>query len=489
MSHLNYLDLTDPGPPDFELDELDQQLKGLESIGEESREEGEVAVGLQAAAEALAPHQLAPRVCKLAARIYAALDRHQQAFYTQPPSGFPLSPAGMRRYRLYVSAWRALGQTYARWCFAGEQIETDALVGAMACLGQIVRLCGFYHHPWPEGLWKDLHLLFQQAQEREVSRNKVKWPGLRHRAVTVPEWEYSRCLLLGLADSGRLLPQEVILLDSLLEKWAPLVKIVEDSGKGWHLHAASDSPARWLSAGEGRASPRLDMSELAVLIADHKHLAASVGRFEYWREPADTLSSELLDYLVRRWFQSPPQGGGFAVMDADWVVGLEAIFERLQGRTVEAIPVADESGRVRVLQTLPESLQVGDLVGVFAPHGGDLIGLAVLAQLRWSDTENLAEAGEPVLWATLEAVPGMVFPVGIQPLYRVGHPCDYQRGLLLAEQGRLSLLLAEQTIRDGWVVRLLYGDNLYPMRLGKPHGIGRGVLHCPCVSFADRFQK
>lgn len=470
MSQLNYLDLSDLCHADRALDEPERQLsepEGLESVPE-----------LQAVAEGLAWQPVSSKAYRLAERIYGALAAHQQQ-YLRPPSGFPLPQAEREQAQVYASAWRALGRTYARWCFAQEYpTEAGWLVGAIACLGQIIRLFGFCHRRLPEGLWLDLHALFQLAQTAKLTRTKSKWSRLQ-RAYTTPEREYCKALLLGLADPYGLLPQEVTLLDSLLEKWVAMVKTTDDPAAGWYIDRDTDAPATWSAAGHG---PRLDLTELAALFAGHRHLATPVGRFESWHQPPDTIPLGLLERLERGWFQPPVEPAGFPSMDSEWVIGLENIFARLQGKATEAIPAMIDAGRVWVADARPESLQVGDLVGVFAPDGGDPIGLAGVDRLLWS------ESGQG-LHVQLKGMQGEVFAVGLQPFCRTRQPCAYQRGLLLAEADRLSLLLAEQPLQEGLVVRLLHGGKLYPVRLDSRQNPARRTLSCRCVSAADLVQK
>ncbi len=471
MLQLHYLDLSDRCHSDCTLDGPERQLTELPEASVPK---------LQAVAEGLAWQPVSSQARSLAERIYGALKAHQQQLYARPPSGFPLPQAEGEQSQVYASAWRALGRTYARWCFAQEHPgEAGLLVGAIACLGQIVRLCGFYHRRMPAGLWLDLNALFQAAQKAGLARTKCRWLPLSHRTYTTPEWEYLKVLLLGLADPYGLLPQEVILLDSLLEKWAAMVRIADDPAEGWYLDGSLDTPANWSAARDG---PRLDLTGLAVLFAGHRHWAAPVGRFESWPKAPDTLPVGLLERLERCWLQPPADPAGFPSMDSEWVIGLEDIFARLQGKTTGAIPALLDAGQEYVASAPPESLQVGDLLGVFLPDDGDPIGLAVVDRLLWSESAQ-------VLHVQLKAMPGEVFAVGLQPFYRARQPCAYQRGLLLAEADRLSLLLAEQPLQEGLVVRLLHGGRLYPVRLDGRQNPARRTLSCRCVSAAGLVQK
>lgn len=464
MPQLHYLDLSERYS---ECALLGQQLP-------ETREGFESIPQLQALAEGLAAQPVSSKARELAKRIYGALEGHQQRLLARLPAGFPLVQAEEEPVRVYASAWRALGRTYAHWCFAQAQpVETGLLVRAIACLRQIVLLFGCYHRRLPDGLWLDLHALFQQAQQAELSLARSRWLGFRRRAI--PAEEYFRAQLLGLADPYGLLPQEVILLDALLEKWAAMVRIADGPGEGWHLDSEADAPAKWGYVGNG---PRLDLTGLAKLFADHRKLATPLGRFESWQRLPETIPVGLLERLERYWFQPPLEPVAFPSMECAWVIGLEDIFARLQGETAEAIPVRIEAGWAELAGARPGSLQLGDLVGVFARDRGDWLGLARVARIEWSESVQR-------LRVQLEALEGEVFPVGIQPLCRISRLCAYQRGLLLAETGQLSLLLAEQPLSEGLVVRLLYGDKHYPVRLSGRQNPARKTLRCRCVSASE----
>ncbi len=449
------------------LTELPQGAKAVAELG--------------AIAEGLAFQPCSFKAWNLADRIYSALEAYQQRLYAKPPAGFPRSPTEEEQAQVCLSAWRALGRTYARWCLAQESpIEGRWLVGAIACLGQIIRLGGFYHCRLPEGLWLDLHALFQLAQQAKLAQARNRWSVLGQRVTTTPEREYLRGLLLGLADPYGLLPHEVILLDGLLDKWLVWVKIVDDPGEGWQLDGSRDMPACWRAARHGL---RLDWTHLAALFARCRHLAAAQGRFKSHPSSDAPIPLGLLEYLEQHWFQPPLERERAPPVDCEWVIGLTEIFARLQGEATEAIAAdIDADAEYVVVNARPESVQVGDLVGVFKAHQGDLIGLARIDRLEWAESR--------VLRAQLKVLPGGVFAVGVQPLDRARQPCAYQRGLLLVtDPDRLSLLLAEQPLPERLVVRLLHGGKLYPIRLDGCQHLARGIISCRCVSAASLVQK
>lgn len=450
---LHYLDLSDLDRSDFNLVELD-----LEQIEIQQPD----AVRLQAFALTLAAQPASPKIHKLADQAYKALATFQQELFVKPLDGFPLLSELAEQMDACLRAWRALGQIYARCSVAGG---TSDLVGAIACLRQIIVLCGFYHRELPYGAWLDLHHLFRLAQKTGLAQSRCTWQGKR----VSPEGEYLRALLLGLADPYGLLPQEVYLLDCLLEKWAPLAKL-NSAGEGWCLDEAEGAPAKWRMAMPGQ-DLRLDLTGLARMFAENRHLASASGRFAS-QSRADTVTADFLEYLEKRWFYPQSELCEFALGSGEWVIGLKSIFARLNGEEVAAIAARTP------IDPPPQAIQIGDLVGVFAP-GGEMHGLAVVVKIKWSKALEMQ----------LEAVPGTVWPVGIQPLYRAKQPCAYQRGLLLAESRKLFLLLAEQPLGESTLVRLLYQDKQYPVRLDSCHSLARGVLRCQCVSIANWLQK
>ncbi len=437
--------------------ELGQELKGDLSQ-------------LQADAKSLAAEPFSSRIYRLAEQLQEDLESHQQTLLSQPPVGFPLPQAEERRVWLLTSAWQALGQAYARWSFS--QLQPEVLAKAITCLRQIVYLHGIYHRRLPEGVWLDLHALFRLAQQAGKKR------GLRWRQADTPQAEYFKAQLLGLADPYALLPQELILLDALLEKWVAMVKITADAGPGWCFAEGLDAPAEWQETGDGL---RLDLREIEDLLISHKQFASPEGRFESLGVMPKPIALGLLERLERRWFQAPLEPKKETWPEAEWVVGLESIFMRLEGKAVQAISARMEAGRVKVGKAPSASLQVGDLVGVFAGEG-DFIGLARVDRIEWSvKTQNLD--------VQLEAIPGKVFAVGVQPFYRARQPCAYQRGLLLANQKSLELLLAEQPLPESLTVRLLHGNKLYPVRLDRRQNPARRTLNYRCASAVDLVQK
>ena len=453
------------------LARFDGFLAASDELGQEL-EWGNI-LQLQADAESLAAEPVSSKAYRLAEQTQEDLASHQQVLLSRPPLGFPLPPAEGRRVWLLTSAWQALAQAYARWYFSQPQLK--ALAGAIACLKQIVYLHGIYHHRLPEGVWLDLHALFRLALKASAAKAKKK--GLLHQAGT-PQAEYFKAQLLGLADPYALLPQESILLDALLEKWIALVKVATEAGSGWCLAEGVDAPAEWQEAGNGL---RLDLSELAGLLVTHKQFALPVRRFAFSRAVPETIPLGLLERLERSWFHPPLEPQKETWSQSQWIVGLESIFMRLAGQAVEAIAAQREGGWIRLTKAPPGSLQVGDLVGVFAGES-DLIGLARVDRIEWSvKTENLD--------VQLEAIPGKVFAVGVQPFYRARQPCAYQRGLLLADQNKLELLLAEQPLPESLAVRLLYGDKLYPVRLDCRQNPACKVLSYRCASAVDLVQK
>ncbi len=393
---------------------------------------------------------------------------------------YPLPSAMAERWRALEAAWRALAQTYARWMMSGEsRVEMRSATEALFCLRQIVLLCGLAHWPVPEGLWLDVHWIYSSNLELGAVQQRIRRSFLRHRFRTTIEWEYIQTVLLGMTDLFSLLPQEVLALDSLGEKWVAMVKLHSDDQAGWGIDEDSDVPVDWRTTGEGL---RLDLTDLMEFLDSQHDLVGSLGRYEWIEQPTDTVSSALLDHWRKIWTHADAEDQGDVDLDqAEVEIGLEAVFGRLQGGSPSAasVIVADSE---RVLSGC-EAVQVGDLLGLFGHEDGSPDGLAVISRLWWDDGEEF------VVQVRLHKLEGEVFPVGVQPLYRGEQPCAYQRGLLLNTPDHMMLILSVQPLDEGAIVRILSGNKMYPVRLLSHDTFARGLLGCVCESAAGQFQK
>lgn len=420
---------------------------------------------------------------KSAERLSRKIRERLQGYMTELslPQGFPMTATEMEPWHRLETAWKGLAQAQAAWLIvAGDGVETCLAIEGLYCLRQILLLRGMSHCPVPEGLWLDVHWIYTATLESGSAFRRVRRAFLRHRSRTTIEWEYIHTLWLGLSDPFSMTAQELLALDSLLEKWVPMMKLYADGQTGWTIHEKSDSPAQW---GTKKDCLRLDFSQFFAFLESQQDLASRFGRFEWAERPDDTVPGELLEHWKSLWEHHAGEGsGGVEGQQIEVEIGLSRVFGRLQGEQPSGavISVADnqwwrleEGGRVRV----------GDLVGLFGVNDESFERLAVVARLS-------QECGEDVrVRLQLEELKGWVFPVGVQPLYPGDRPLAYQRGLLLQQQDQSILMVAWQRLDEGTVVRLLSGEKVFPVRLSRRHNIARDLLAFACESVAREFQK
>lgn len=79
--------------------------------------------------------------------------------------------------------------------------------------------------PVPDGVWRELHILYRAAERYGILEMQVSAPGPQRRAATVADG-YLRTLLLGASCLYRLRQGEQIRLARLLEDWAPAVRLL-----------------------------------------------------------------------------------------------------------------------------------------------------------------------------------------------------------------------------------------------------------------------
>ena len=448
----------------------------LKELAKRIAEAGNDLVALSACVQELSslPHSGAAE--KLAGEVRSTLQREMNLAL---PASYPMTSEETSRWRQLVSAWRALAPAHIRWMGVGSRNGTAAAMDALSCLRQIVLLCGVTHWPVPEGLWLDVHGIYNAGLESDSAGKRLRRPYLRHHSRTTIEWEYLQTILLGVTDPWSQLPQELMAMESMAEKWVSMVKIGTDLRPGWYIDRYADRPAKWCPSGEGVS---LDFTELLEFLDGHRELASPVGRFEWVDQPDDTLSIALLDHWRGIWTEASLCVDDHLEIDqAELEVGLNAIFDRCQTRLSSgAVIFTAESNWCKVEG---HSLQVGDLLAVFDPAGNQIERLAVVCRIR-------CDGGDiPDLRLQMRTLEGQAIPVGVQPLYRGARPCDYQRGLLIDAQGTSRLILAWQPFRKGIIVRLLSGNEIYPVRLLSRENFARGVLSCVCESAGSQFQK
>jgi hypothetical protein len=105
------------------------------------------------------------------------------------------------------------------------QILTVALQRALHSLnGPLIRSSQLYC-PVPEGLWLELHQIYQLAQSRQLHRIAVRDPLARHTQGLSAEQSYLVALLLGCARCNQMRQNGIARLAEALEPWSVLVRL------------------------------------------------------------------------------------------------------------------------------------------------------------------------------------------------------------------------------------------------------------------------
>ncbi|WP_369960103.1 molecular chaperone [Pseudomonas benzenivorans] len=101
--------------------------------------------------------------------------------------------------------------------------------------------------PVPEGLWLELHQLYQIARERGLQQLVIRDPLARHAQGLSIEQSYLVALLLGCARCNQMRQNSIARLAEVLEAWSPLVRL-QPSGAPSSLFVVvpqQDGPPRY----------------------------------------------------------------------------------------------------------------------------------------------------------------------------------------------------------------------------------------------------
>lgn len=103
--------------------------------------------------------------------------------------------------------------------------------------------------PVPEGLWLELHQLYQIACEQRLQRQVIRDPLARHTQGMSTEQTYVTALLLGCARTNQMRQNGIARLAEALEPWSTLVKLQagDDPDSLFVLAPQIDGPPRYKS--------------------------------------------------------------------------------------------------------------------------------------------------------------------------------------------------------------------------------------------------
>jgi len=146
----------------------------------------------------------------------------------------PFSSLELSAWSSVESLWQILAANY-RLCLQAN-IDGNAEVAAftalitqraMSCLVVQMLEYGHAYRSVPSALWRQLHVLYTFAEEREVAAKRIKDSMNREDGSDSCEGVYAKALFLSLADPQQLSSRQLLQLDRWLDKWtarAPMHK-------------------------------------------------------------------------------------------------------------------------------------------------------------------------------------------------------------------------------------------------------------------------
>ncbi|WP_330114552.1 molecular chaperone [Pseudomonas sp. JS3066] len=202
--------------------------------------------------------------------------------------------------------------------------------------GPLIRSSQLYC-PVPEGLWLELHQLYQLAQSRQLHRVTVRDPLARHTEGLSVEQTYLVALLLGCARCNQMRQNGIARLAEILEPWSSLVRLqsAELPSSLFAVAPQLDGPPRYKSLFQ-EVEPRilLGLDPLPLVDAIKEYLQLPIEQRGQSRLPmAEGLTLDLLQHVSSAWgdisertFQRNPGQGSLTLC-----IGMSALHFFLAG--------------------------------------------------------------------------------------------------------------------------------------------------------------
>ena len=192
--------------------------------------------------------------------------------------------------------------------------------------------------PVPEGLWLELHQLYQIACEQRLQRQVIRDPLARHTQGLSTEQTYITALLLGCARTNQMRQNGIARLAEALEPWSALIKLQagDDAHSLFVLAPQIDGPPRYKSLYQSSELHNLlgiDTQPLVDAIKEYLELPDSERSKSRLLIP-EGISLDLLQHVAAAWgdiaertFQRTPGHGNLTLC-----IGMTALHFFLSGR-------------------------------------------------------------------------------------------------------------------------------------------------------------
>ena len=220
----------------------------------------------------------------------------------------------------------------------GQQLLTIALQRAMHSLNSALIRASQLYCPVPEGLWLELHQLYQLATSRQVHRVVVRDGLARHTEGLSVEQTYLVALLLGCARCNQMRQNNIAKLAEVLEPWSALVRLqgAELASSLFAVAPQVDGPPRYKSLFQAsEMAGLLGIDPLPLVDAIKHYLTLATEDRAQARLPVpEGISVDLLQHLSSAWgdisertFQRTPGRGALTLC-----IGMSALHFFLSGK-------------------------------------------------------------------------------------------------------------------------------------------------------------
>ena len=175
---------------------------------------------------------------------------------------------------------------------------------ALHCLNGPVMRASLLYCPVPDGVWLELHQLYQAALAHQLQNVPINDPLAAHGTTLSVQQSYTAALLLGSSRCNQMRQQAILRLAEVLEAWSLLVR-VQPATLASSLFAMApdeDSPPRYKTLYEEDRLPLLVGLDPADLVEAIKtHLEMPVEQRAQSRLIPSNFSIDLLQHVAAAW--------------------------------------------------------------------------------------------------------------------------------------------------------------------------------------------
>jgi hypothetical protein len=170
--------------------------------------------------------------------------------------------------------------------------------------GPLIRASQLYC-PVPEGLWLELHQIYQIARERRLHKLAIRDPLARHTQAMSTEQSYVVALLLGCARCNQMRQNGIARLAEVLEPWSALVSLQAGDAPSslFALTPQVDGPPRYSSLFQDKELANalgIDPHPLVEAIQEYLSLPAENAGQSRLLVP-EGFSTDMLQHLSAAW--------------------------------------------------------------------------------------------------------------------------------------------------------------------------------------------